>query len=159
MATHSSTLAWKIPRMREPGGLPSMGLHRVGHDWNDWSDLAAAAAAWHMMWSIFHVVICHWYIFLGDGLFWSLAPPFKIRWFVYWLLSFKSYLYILGKSDVSFANIFSHSVVFLLILLTVSFIELKLLILMKSSLSIISFVVCKKSSPCPRSSRFSPVIF
>ena len=41
---HSSTLAWKIPWMEEPGGLPSMGLHRVGHDW---SDLVAAAAAVH----------------------------------------------------------------------------------------------------------------
>ena len=42
MAPHSSTLAWKIPWMEEPGGLPSMGLLGVGHDW---SDLAAAAAA------------------------------------------------------------------------------------------------------------------
>ena len=33
MAPHSSTLAWKIPGMGEPGGLPSTGLHRVGHDW------------------------------------------------------------------------------------------------------------------------------
>ena len=33
MAPHSSTLAWKIPWMGEPGGLPSMGLHRVRHDW------------------------------------------------------------------------------------------------------------------------------
>ena len=41
MATHSSALAWRIPGMGEPGGLPSMGSHRVGHDW---SDLAAAAA-------------------------------------------------------------------------------------------------------------------
>ena len=41
MATHSSVLAWRIPRMGEPGGLPSMGSHRVGHDW---SDLAVAAA-------------------------------------------------------------------------------------------------------------------
>ena len=32
MATHSSVLAWIIPGMGEPGGLPSMGLHRVGHD-------------------------------------------------------------------------------------------------------------------------------
>ena len=32
MATHSSVLAWRIPGMGEPGGLPSMGLHRVGHD-------------------------------------------------------------------------------------------------------------------------------
>ena len=40
MASHSSDLAWRIPGMGEPGGLPSMGSHRVGHDW---SDLAAAA--------------------------------------------------------------------------------------------------------------------
>ena len=42
MATHSSVLAWRIPGTGEPGGLPSMGPHRVGHDR---SDLAAAAAA------------------------------------------------------------------------------------------------------------------
>ena len=41
MATHSSILAWRIPGMGEPGGLPSMGSHRVGHDR---SNLAAAAA-------------------------------------------------------------------------------------------------------------------
>ena len=35
MATHSSILAWRIPGMAEPGGLPSMGSHRVGHDWSD----------------------------------------------------------------------------------------------------------------------------
>ena len=42
MAPCSSTLAWKIPGTVEPGGLLSMGSHRVGHDWGD---LAAAAAA------------------------------------------------------------------------------------------------------------------
>ena len=42
MATHSSVLAWRIPGTGEPGGLPSTGSHRVGHDW---SDLAAAAIA------------------------------------------------------------------------------------------------------------------
>ena len=47
MATHSSVLAWRIPGMGEPGGLPSMGSHRVRHDW---SDLAAAAAAAHHIW-------------------------------------------------------------------------------------------------------------
>jgi len=41
MATHSSVLAWRIPWTGEPGGLPSLGSHRVGHIW---SDLAAAAA-------------------------------------------------------------------------------------------------------------------
>ena len=35
MAIHSSVLAWRIPRMGEPGGLLSMGSHRVGHDWNE----------------------------------------------------------------------------------------------------------------------------
>ena len=40
MVTHSSVLAWRIPGLGEPGGLPSMGSHRVGHDG---SDLAAAA--------------------------------------------------------------------------------------------------------------------
>ena len=40
MATHSSVLAWRIPRLGDPGGLPSMGSHRVGHD----CDLVAAAA-------------------------------------------------------------------------------------------------------------------
>ena len=44
MATHSSSLAWRIPGMEERGGLPSMGSHRVRHDW---SDIAAAAAAAH----------------------------------------------------------------------------------------------------------------
>ena len=41
-ATHSSVLAWRIPGTEEPGRLPSVGLHRVGHDW---SNLAVAAAA------------------------------------------------------------------------------------------------------------------
>ena len=54
MATHSSVLAWRIPGTGEPGGLPSMGSHRVGHDW---SDLAAkilkvkdALMLWNCMW-------------------------------------------------------------------------------------------------------------
>ena len=53
-ANHSSVLAWRIPGMQgewvgvEPGGLPSRGSHRVGHDW---SDLAAAAAADNSAWS------------------------------------------------------------------------------------------------------------
>ena len=63
MATHSSILAWRILGTAEPGGLPSMRLHRVRHDW---SDLAAAAAvfilekevathsnilAWRILWT------------------------------------------------------------------------------------------------------------
>ena len=44
-ATHSSVPAWRIPGTGDPGGLPSMGSHRVGHDWNDLA--AAAAATWN----------------------------------------------------------------------------------------------------------------
>ena len=48
MATHSSMLAWRIPGTEEPSGLPSLGSHRVGHDW---IDLAAAAAEEdHQIW-------------------------------------------------------------------------------------------------------------
>ena len=49
MATHSSVLAWRIPRIGEPGGLPSMGSYRVGHDWSDLAAAAAAAAACHIL--------------------------------------------------------------------------------------------------------------
>ena len=73
MATHSSVLARRIPGTEEPGGLLSMGSHRVGHDW---SYLAAAAAepywgywyfswkswfqlvlypAWHFTWCTLHI--------------------------------------------------------------------------------------------------------
>ena len=58
MATRSSVLAWRVPRTGEPGGLPSMGSHRVGHDW---SDLAAAAAA-----AVMGLVTLHW---------WGVAVP------------------------------------------------------------------------------------
>ena len=64
MATHSSVLAWRIPGTGEPGGLPSMGSHRVGHDW---SDLAAAAAKWNKcfyqeLWEPFYLWTGIWFI-------------------------------------------------------------------------------------------------
>ena len=50
MATHSSVLAWRIPGMGETGGLPSLGSHRVGHDWSDlaqyWGSTAVSAGQW-----------------------------------------------------------------------------------------------------------------
>ena len=48
MATHSSTLAWRIPWTKEPGGLLSMGSYRVGYYWSDLA--AAAAAAYPLSW-------------------------------------------------------------------------------------------------------------
>ena len=59
MATHSSVLAWRIPGTGEPCGLPSMGLHRVRHDW---SDLATAAAT--LFWGIKTIEIIPLYTFL-----------------------------------------------------------------------------------------------
>ena len=47
VATHSSILAWRIPETGKPGGLPSMGSHRVGHNWSDLAAAAAAATALH----------------------------------------------------------------------------------------------------------------
>ena len=44
MATHSSVLAWRIPGTGEPGGLPSMGSHRVGHNGSNLAAIAAAAS-------------------------------------------------------------------------------------------------------------------
>ena len=55
MATHSSVLAWRIPGTGEPGGLLSIGTHRVGHDW---SDLAAAAAVRFLL--SFSIKICYY---------------------------------------------------------------------------------------------------
>ena len=61
MATHSSVLTWRIPGTGKPGGLPSMGSHRVGHDW---SDLAAAVAA--ITSDAEHLLICLLTIFVSS---------------------------------------------------------------------------------------------
>ena len=50
MATHSSVLAWRIPGTEEPGGLPSMGSHRLGHDWSDLAAAAEAGFIWRRQW-------------------------------------------------------------------------------------------------------------
>ena len=55
MATHSRVLAWRIPGTGEPGGLQSIGSHRVRHDW---SDLAAAAEGVHKFTSVFSIKYC-----------------------------------------------------------------------------------------------------
>ena len=61
MATHSSVLAWRIPGTGEPGGLPSMGLHRVGHDWSDlalpWNVLSDRQFS--KLWSLSLLRHCH----------------------------------------------------------------------------------------------------
>ena len=65
MATHSSVLAWRIPGTGKPGELPSIGLHRIGHNW---SDLAAAAGmlTWNYMlffpMLFFKILVLYWNI-------------------------------------------------------------------------------------------------
>ena len=58
MATNCSILAWRIPGTGEPGGLPSMGSHRVGHDW---SDLAAAVSTVKTQGGRFPFFLCFTY--------------------------------------------------------------------------------------------------
>ena len=64
MATYSSVLAWRIPGTGEPGGLPSMGSHRVGHDW---CDLAAAANYFlgFLMYGSFKLLMNSWLSLCG----------------------------------------------------------------------------------------------
>ena len=57
MATHSSTLAWKVPWTEEPGGLQFMGSQRVGHDWRDFACMhyslrSALYLCWHFSFSV-----------------------------------------------------------------------------------------------------------
>ena len=108
MATHSSVLAWRIPGTGEPDWLPSMGSHRVGHDW---SDLAAAAAGLQYTrfpitnsWSLLklksielvmpstHLILCCPLLLLPSVFpsirVFSNESVLRIRWPKYWSFSF-----------------------------------------------------------------------
>ena len=98
MATHSSVLAWRIPGMGEPGGLPSMGSHRVGHDWSDLAAAAAAAAAAPL---VFALCLCLPFPFSRCCHLWRLFPShflancFFPSWLHphndYWLVVFSAF--------------------------------------------------------------------
>ena len=74
MATHPSILAWRISGTGEPGGLPSIGSHRVGHDW---SDLAATTSWWcpslHIHFPYDHHIHLLTGLFLCHGVGWMLT--------------------------------------------------------------------------------------
>jgi len=74
MATHSSVLAWRIPGTGEPGGLTSMGSHRVRHDW---SDLAAAAHIFLGFCSLILFLCVHTFFFSSS----SQTDPYFTVWF------------------------------------------------------------------------------
>ena len=92
MAPHSSTFAWWIPWTEEPGGLPSMGSHRVGHDQ---SDLAAAELAQTHVHGVVmpsnHLILCRPLflpsVFPSIRVF-SNKSILRIRWPKYWSFSF-----------------------------------------------------------------------
>ena len=84
LATHSRVLAWRIPGMGEPGGLPSMGSHRVGHDW---SDLAASSL------DFFLSFFPH-----GSGYYDILVQG----WTEVWKLTFLHVLHLKGKATLHF---------------------------------------------------------
>ena len=154
MATHSSVLAWRIPGMGEPGGLPSMGLHRVGYDW---SDLAAAAS--------FHMVIRYLYIFFEAMSVWILC--LFLNWFfcvcVSLFFSFKSiqifwilYPYQIYDVQVFSPTVWEKNIHFLNNVLwnkkIFNFDEVQLIV-------IFCLAICAFEKPLPetRSQRFTPV--
>ena len=88
MAAHSSVLAWRIPGTGEPGGLPSMGLHRVGHDS---SDLAAAAAYFHSILKMVRRYVISFLNLFSTTIVMVIAP--YILWFYsIWFTCFKNLL-------------------------------------------------------------------
>ena len=96
MATHSNVLAWRIPETEEPCRLPSMGSHRVRHDW---SDLAAAAGCQLFMVWLEKDPFLRWLIHVASGR----SPHF------YWLLKgdFNSSLFV-GRRPQIFISLASH---------------------------------------------------
>jgi len=98
MATHSSVLAWRIPGTGEPGGLPSMGSHRVGHDW---SNLAAAAAAW----SFLFLCCLLWFLHFHFWFCWFDSSPFFFFFFFWWVwLCFVYFIYLLKEPAFNFID-------------------------------------------------------
>ena len=96
MAAHSSVLAWRIPGMGVPGGLPSMRSHRVGHDW---SDLAAAAAAFVFRWKFRHIKLrgyfdqLVWYKCSAEWRLFKKRDEWTLKWRTYRLVYVRAFLF------------------------------------------------------------------
>ena len=95
MATHSSVLAWRIPGTGEPSGLPSMGSHRVGHDWSDLASVFIKPFNFRFSsfyWSVYWLgLLWYWMVCLGNEQrsfchFWDCSQVQTCR--LWWLLHF-----------------------------------------------------------------------
>ena len=119
MAAHSSILAYRIPGTEEPGGLPPMGSHRVGHDW---SNLACMHAYmhWRRKWQPTPVFL------LGESQGRGSWVGFRLRgctesettdatWQHWPLFLIYIYMFFFGKLFRSFADFFSYWVICFLI--------------------------------------------
>ena len=171
MAPHSSTLAWRIPWMEEPGGLQSMGSLRVRHDWETSLSLFTFMH-WRRQWHPTPVLLpgesqgrgslvgCHlwgrtrlkWlsssidhlYIF-GKMPLQLFCPFFNCDDSFFDMELYEFFIYSLDTDPLSFANIFSYSVGCLFVLLMVSFTVQNFLILLTSHLLI--FLFSKETDP------------
>ena len=103
MATHTSVLAWRIPGTGEPGGLPSLGSHRVGHGWSN----LAAAAEWLVMLSPFSCTcLGHLYVFFRKMSIQFLCP-FLIDFFFCWVVWVLQIFWVLAPYQIYDLQIFS----------------------------------------------------
>ena len=82
MATHSSVLAWRIPGTGQPRGLPSLGSHRVGHDW---SDLAVNRKCWYVREPRKHHRQDKWVTSVSEILS-IIIMHFKLEHFLSWMI-------------------------------------------------------------------------
>ena len=87
MATHSNVLPWRIPGSGEPGGLPSLGSHRVGHDW---SDLAVAVINTVAYYLLPLIILKIWYGIDSIRLTWALVRHVNSQtlFHSYWIRNF-----------------------------------------------------------------------
>ena len=110
MATHSSTLAWKIPWAEEPGGLPYMESHRVEHNW---SDLAAALTEVNILfiffWCLPNFILLFWSPIQDTTLHLVVMSPYALLYCRnFWLSSFLLTLAVLRSNSQAFCKMLHY---------------------------------------------------
>ena len=98
MATHSSVLAWRIPGTGEPGGLPSMGSHRVRHNW---SDLAAVAAPSSLCSQVHFLRLCLYSCFTNGFIRTIFLDSISMRQYTIFAFLFLTYFTSVGSRFIN----------------------------------------------------------